>query len=635
MNIKAKTVFKWLFISGGLASIFIVLFLVVVIGIGIFTSEDSGGGNYGNTSQPTASLYDTSKEEKAGPIVTTGWNESWVDNFYINSADPPYVTGEYIDAFLSTYYPQSKLIGYGNEIKRYADYYGVATGAFLGQIALETTFGISSCGGEFNFGCIRWYEGANYPGVDTKYGAFQDYPTVETGIESYFHLARTNYIDTGQVRYKDYLDKYSPQNDPYGYNNHDDFKSLFWGTLKAFGYDTSDNVRKKNHALPTEIVDGRIEGTVSSTSMSSNNTSVGSIDLSNTRLTPLVLSWQSAIESEMQKQGVPTEYLPILLGILANESGGGGVNDIFQSSESRGWAMNTIQDEYQSIEIGVEHFKNTLNKTNQYGKSIWAAVAGYNFGHAFLDYLNRTDQDWSIEVAKEYSATVVVPSLGNTTREQAPYVNDVSMSYNIPYYYWNGGNFHYVPMLMWNLGYSLDEIREMALSGASGSMTATTTNYRILFGKFKNGTQSNLAGGDLVEIAKTQIGLPYSWGGGGKEGPTVGIYDPAVQDATNIVGFDCSGFMQWIYYTAYGVDIGDWTEPQKISGQRISSSDLQVGDLLFWGEPTTYHVAMYIGDNQLIESSTPGNPIGIHPMRGYDFIVHPDIEKLKSQQGVE
>lgn len=185
--------------------------------------------------------------------------------------------------------------------------------------------------------------------------------------------------------------------------------------------------------------------------------------------------------------------------------------------------MNTIQDEYQSIEIGVEHFKNTLNKTNQYGKSIWAAVAGYNFGHAFLDYLNRTDQDWSIEVAKEYSATVVAPSLGNTTREQAPYVNDVSMSYNIPYYYWNGGNFHYVPMLMWNLGYSLDEIREMALSGASGSMTATTTNYRILFGKFKNGTQSNLAGGDLVEIAKTQIGLPYSWGGGGKEGPTVGI----------------------------------------------------------------------------------------------------------------
>ena len=93
--------------------------------------------------------------------------------------------------------------------------------------------------------------------------------------------------------------------------------------------------------------------------------------------------------------------------------------------------------------------------------------------------------------------------------------------------------------------------------------------------------------------------------------------------------------MQWIYYTAYGVDIGDWTEPQKISGQRISSSDLQVGDLLFWGEPTTYHVAMYIGDNQLIESSTPGNPIGIHPMRGYDFIVRPDIEKLKSQQGVE
>lgn len=634
MNIKARTVIKWFIRGGGLSGIFIVLFLVIIIGVGVFTSDESNGTS-GSTSQPSANRFDSSKEEKAGSVITTGWDEGWVDNFKIDSADPPYVTGQYIDDFLSTYYPQSKLVGFGNEIKRYADYYGVATGAFLGQIAIETTFGVVSCGGEYNFGCVRWYEGANHPAVDTDYGKFQDYPNVETGIESYFHLARTNYIDTGQARYKDYLNKYSPTNDSYGYNNHADFKSLFWGTLKAFGYDTTDNVRKTNHSLPTEIVDGKIEGTVSTKSMSSNSNSNSSIDLNNTRLSPLVLKWQPTIESEMQRQGVPMEYLPILLGILANESGGGGVKDIFQSSESRGWAMNTIQDEHQSIQIGVEHFKNTINKTNEYGKSIWAAAAGYNFGHAFLDYLNRTNQDWSIEVAKEYSATVVAPSLGNTTRQQAPYVNEVSMSYNIPYYYWNGGNFHYVPMMMYQLGFSLDEIREMALNGSDGSMIGSTDNYRILFGKFKNESQSNLAGGDLVEIAKTQIGLPYSWGGGGKEGPTVGIYDASVQDATNIVGFDCSGFMQWIYYTAFGVDIGDWTEPQKTSGSRIPSSDLQVGDLLFWGEPTTYHVAMYIGDNQLIESSIPGNPIGIKPMRGYDFIVRPDVEKLKMQQGVE
>ena len=540
---------------------------------------------------------------------------------------------------------------------------------------------------------------------------------------------------------------------------------------------------------------------------------IGGIDLTKTRLSDLTKSWADEILAEMNKQGVPEEYLPILLGILQNESGGGGVTDIFQASESRGWSMNDprMTSELMSIEVGVEHFKNTLAKTEKYGKSILSVAAGYNFGHAFLDYLDRTNQDWTIEVAKEYSRTVVAPSLGNTVGLQAPYFNEVSKSYDIPYYYWNGGNFHYVPMLLWHLGFDLEQIREIALNGVSDSipsgnsaadvtsdsftyfgdslvagsasefkntfpnsnvfgtvsmmmihpsrtdldaMTAiaslsqqgqlndniviqlgtnngfsksdvlnfvsklegkqlyfvttaskkatanidelarilhevarekthvnvidwlahmkqnqdkyseyyqsdevhftstgsqavvafmkqsigssisnTKKGFRQLFGKFNSQSHS---GSDLVEIAKSQIGLPYSWGGGGKDGPTTGIYDPSVQDATNIVGFDCSGFMQYIYYQAYGVDIGDWTVPQETSGDIIPSDQIEVGDLLFWGpKGATVHVAMYIGDNQLIESSIPGNPIDIHPMRSFDFAVRPDIEKLKQQQKVD
>lgn len=361
------------------------------------------------------------------------------------------------------------------------------------------------------------------------------------------------------------------------------------------------------------------------------------IDLSKTRLTPLTLSWADEIEAEMKRQSVPLEYLPVLLGILQNESGGGGVVDIFQASESRGWSMNDsrMTSELMSIEVGVEHFKNTLAKTQQYNKSILAAVAGYNFGHAFLDYLNREQKDWTVEIAALYSKTVVAPSLGNTTGTTYPYVNEVSTSYDMPFAYWNGGNFHYVGMFLYHLGYDLDEIKVIAKNGSNDIVKGgTASTSRQLFNRFEKGKTKGR--GNLVEIAKSQIGLPYSWGGGGKDGPSTGIYDPAVQDATNIVGFDCSGFMQYIYYQAYGVDIGDWTVPQEKSGPKVAKDELQVGDLLFWGEDgATYHVAMYIGNNQLIESSTPGNPIDIHPMRDFTFALRPDVARLKKEQNVK
>ena len=772
-----------------------------IFSLGIATNTKGsivGREGVGSGSQPVAVLYDESKSEKASSISRSGWEEDWVDQFNMNAADPPYVDGDYIDEFLTTYYSDSPLIGYGEVIKEFSDHYGVSVGAFMGQIAKETTFGRAPCGGDYNFGCIMARDDWDLP---SKFAVDRDWidpPSIEAGIESYFNLVRYNYIDKGYIEYKDYLERYSPSFE----NNQSSFKDLMWGTLKAFGYDTQDSQTKENHSDEGEAIDGKRSGTGGNTSSSRSNRQTASssnskldIDLSKTRLSETTLAWKDEIEAEMKKQEVDLSYLPLLLGILENESRGGGVVDIFQASESRGWSMNDprMTSELMSIEVGVEHFKKTLEKTLAYGKSVWAIPAGYNFGHAFLDYLNENNLDWTVNVAKDYSATVVAPSLGNTTHQQITYYNAVSTSYNLPFYYRNGGNFHYVPMLMYALGYDLDEIKEIALNGGD-SLTGFTyfqsnqiiyepftlagdslveplenklkekfyTSYtfsvdledastlrgleaniivsvgntdavtleslehiltkvpyktiylvipsreesseqsqetkrifqhvarkydnvnlidwqsqaktkrkeyydqneltekgqkafidfihakisnslptkkktRYLFNKFEEDkeTKKNV-GGDLVEIAKSQIGLPYSWGGGGKEGPTTGIYDPSVQDATNIVGFDCSGFMQFIYYQAYGIDIGDWTVPQESSGKKIPHNELEVGDLLFWGEDgSTYHVAMYIGDEQLIESSTPGNPIDIKDIREYDFALRVDVERLKTEQGVK
>lgn len=611
---------------GGIIVVALLAYVITILVAGIATNENNGSDTVSN--QPSAQQYDQSKANATVPVTRDGFDLEWIDKFHMDAADPPFVTGEYIDRWLRANYPQSPLIGHGNTIKKFADYYGVSVGAFMGQIAQETTFGIASCGGRYNLGCIRWYEGAEFGAVDTAYGKFQDIQDIDSGIESYFHLVRTNYIDKGQAVYKDYLDKYSPTSDG---NDHNGFKGLMWGVVKAFGYDTSDTVRKKNYAASGEKVDGKISGqaSASNSQTSGDGQSIDSIDLSKTRLTSGVLQWKDTISKEMEKQGVPQEYLPFLLAIVATESGGGGVADIFQASESQGLAMNSLSTD-QSIVAGVSHFKNTLEKGNRYGKSIWAVCAGYNFGHAFLDYLNKNNTDWTIKVAEEYSATVVAPSLGNTTREKLPYINNISTSIGIPYMYRNGGNFHYVPTVMWHLGYDLEEIKKIAENGGGGLLSNKTgPKTRGLFNKFLNQEKEKEAyGEDLVEIAKSQIGLPYSWGGGGKEGPSTGINDPSVQDASNIVGFDCSGFMQFIYWQAYKVDIGDWTVPQEKSGKNVSKDEIEVGDLLFWGPPgATYHVAMYIGNNELIESSTPGNPVGIHPMRDFDFAVRPDISK--------
>lgn len=91
----------------------------------------------------------------------------------------------------------------------------------------------------------------------------------------------------------------------------------------------------------------------------------------------------------------------------------------------------------------------------------------------------------------------------------------------------------------------------------------------------------------IVALAKSEIGKPYVWGAVGPD------------------SFDCSGLIQYIY-AKYGVNMPRTTYDQVKVGQTVSMNDLQPGDLLFWGSATApYHVAIYIGNNQYVNSATP------------------------------
>lgn len=72
-------------------------------------------------------------------------------------------------------------------------------------------------------------------------------------------------------------------------------------------------------------------------------------------------------------------------------------------------------------------------------------------------------------------------------------------------------------------------------------------------------------GGPVVAAARSQIGLPYSWGGGGKGGPSYGIGRGA-----RTFGFDCSGLTEFAWWRGRHVSIGGTTGPQHAGSHAIS-----------------------------------------------------------------
>ena len=98
----------------------------------------------------------------------------------------------------------------------------------------------------------------------------------------------------------------------------------------------------------------------------------------------------------------------------------------------------------------------------------------------------------------------------------------------------------------------------------------------------------------VIAEAYKYLGTPYVWGG------------------TTPSGFDCSGYMQYIFKSV-GVSLPRVSQSQQNAGQRVSISDIKPGDLVFWGNPA-YHVGMYIGNGQYIHAPQTGDVIKISPL---------------------
>lgn len=118
------------------------------------------------------------------------------------------------------------------------------------------------------------------------------------------------------------------------------------------------------------------------------------------------------------------------------------------------------------------------------------------------------------------------------------------------------------------------------------------------------------SGGPVVQAARSQIGVPYSWGGGGPGGKSLGIGRGA-----GTVGFDCSGLTEYAWAQGRGVSIGGVTGSQ-IAGSK-SIGEPRPGAL---GFPHPGHVVLASKPGYVIQAPRTGAFVNEGPSnRSYDW----------------
>lgn len=113
----------------------------------------------------------------------------------------------------------------------------------------------------------------------------------------------------------------------------------------------------------------------------------------------------------------------------------------------------------------------------------------------------------------------------------------------------------------------------------------------------------------VIRRGASQIGVPYSWGGGKPSGPSTGVGSGA-----GTVGYDCSGFTQYAF-AGVGVLIPKYSGDQYNTGRKVPQSQAKRGDLLFWGPGGSQHVAIYLGNGQMLEASGSAGQVTVSPLR--------------------
>ena len=134
-----------------------------------------------------------------------------------------------------------------------------------------------------------------------------------------------------------------------------------------------------------------------------------------------------------------------------------------------------------------------------------------------------------------------------------------------------------------------ERAQELQTQGQELETALTIMEYR--YGKGVTDIQM-----EVCEYAKQFVGNPYRWGG------------------TSLTkGADCSGFTMSVL-GKYGISLPHSSKAQANCGERIDLSEIQPGDLVFYGGKNIHHVAIYIGNGQIVNAQSANTGIVISGM---------------------
>ena len=137
---------------------------------------------------------------------------------------------------------------------------------------------------------------------------------------------------------------------------------------------------------------------------------------------------------------------------------------------------------------------------------------------------------------------------------------------------------------------SPDYVEIVKYSGSTGSSGTAAV------GAVSHASTSSASGTrqQIVDYAATLLGCKYVYGGNSPS------------------GFDCSGYVKYVF-AHFGVNLSRTSASQYSNSVRISKSDLNVGDLVFFsqtrGSSKVGHVGIYVGGGQFIHAASPGKGV--------------------------
>jgi cell wall-associated NlpC family hydrolase len=138
--------------------------------------------------------------------------------------------------------------------------------------------------------------------------------------------------------------------------------------------------------------------------------------------------------------------------------------------------------------------------------------------------------------------------------------------------------------------------RQAALNAAAATAFSTAgSGLSTVSGPTRH--YSGSAAQVAVQVAKDQLGKPYTWGAAGPD------------------TFDCSGLTMYAYGKA-GISLPHYTGDQWNAGRHVSQSELVPGDLVFFGQDLG-HMGMYVGNGQFIHAPHSGDVVKISALSGY------------------